>query len=93
MKKIAWIVTASLMFASSHVLATSAPEQGTAAQEACRGNASFYLAYMNKKDDTVSANFPNDAFYRYISISLAPYIHASELLDADVVKSQEIIRV
>lgn len=52
----------------------------------CKGDASFHLAYMDKKADAIAATFTNDDMYQYMSP--VPYIPSSELLDATVVKSE-----
>jgi hypothetical protein len=85
MKRIAWVVMACVTLAASHVFAADS-EKGAAAPQACRGDASFFLAYLSKKKDSTPASFPNDTLYRFIS--QVPYIYSSELLDASVVKSE-----
>ncbi len=50
----------------------------------CSADASFHLAYMNKKADAIPATFTNDNTFQYMSP--VPYIPSSELLDATVVK-------
>lgn len=86
MSRAAWLVMAWLVLAASQVLGAGASEPAAPAPQACRGDAAFFLAYPGKKADTTPASFPNDTWYRYIS--LAPYIHSSELLEAEVVKSE-----